>query len=103
MLFSQHDYVIQTFAPHGTHQSLGKRTLPRTLGRDLHFCYSHPLDSLVEILPIDLVSISKQVTRCRIVRKRFDDLLSGPEGRRVLCHMEVNQASAVMSKHHQDK
>jgi hypothetical protein len=44
-----------------------------------------------------------KVTRCRIVRKRFDDLLSGPEGRRVLCHIEVNQASAMMSKHDQDK
>ena len=73
------------------------------MGRDLHFGDPHTLDSRVEILPIDLVSISKQVTRCRIVRKRFDDLLSGPEGRRVLGHIEVNQASAVMSKHHQDK
>ena len=36
-----------------------------------------------------------------IVRKRFDHLLSGPAGRRVLGHIEVNQASAVMSKHDQ--
>jgi hypothetical protein len=76
MQFPQQDYVIQTLAPHGTHQSLGKRTPPRTLGRDLHFCDSHTLDSHVEILPIDLVSIAKQVTWRRIVRKRFDDLLS---------------------------
>jgi hypothetical protein len=34
---------------------------------DLHFRDSQTLDSLVEILPIDLVSISKQVTPYRIL------------------------------------
>jgi hypothetical protein len=68
MLFSQHDDVIQTFAPHGTHQPLDKRTLPRTLGRDLHFGDSHPLESVAEILTIDLVSVAQQVTGRRIVQ-----------------------------------
>ena len=70
-------------------------------GEDL--LHTQASDSLPKLLAIDFVPVAQQVTECGIFRKGFYYLLSGPQGRRMLRHVEVQHPSAVMSQHHQDK
>ena len=65
--------------------------------------YTQASNSLPKLRAIDFVPVAQQVTECSIFRKGFYDLLSGPQGRRMLRHVEVQHTSAVMSQHHQDK
>src|SRR6266699_6711707 len=78
MPFSQHDHVIQAVTSNGSDQPLHVGPLPWAgrSGEDL--LHAHALDSLAKLTPIDLVSISQQVTWCGIFGKGLNHLLSGP-------------------------
>src|SRR5215472_8312123 len=56
--------------------------------------------SLLELTPIDLVTIAQQVPWSGIFGKRLYHLLSCPPCRRVLGHVEMNDAPAMMSQDH---
>jgi hypothetical protein len=57
-------------------------------------------DSLAEPFAVDRVAIAQQPTGRRVIRKRFNHLLRGPSGRRIV---EVNDPSAVMPKDDEDE
>src|SRR6516165_10867741 len=98
MVLSQHDHMVQALPPDRSNHSLAVRILPRTPRCDRYFLDIHSLYATTKFLPIDLVAIAQQVSRCRIVRKRFDHLVCRPKGRGMLGHIEVNHAAAVMSQ-----
>jgi hypothetical protein len=59
---------------------------------------THASDSLAEHLSVDRVAIAQQPSGRRVIRKRLNDLLRGPGGRRMLHDIEVNDPPAVMEK-----
>src|SRR6266849_4973289 len=91
------DHMLQALSPNRAHKPFGKGILPRAVRCDRHFLNTHSLHPTTKLLAIDLVSISQQVTWCRILWKGFCHLVPCPQGRRVLCHVEVNDAPAMMS------
>jgi len=54
---------------------------------------------MAETFPIDLVPISDQIAWRRVVGERFQDLLRGPSCRRMLGHVEMHDAPAMMRQH----
>src|SRR5437899_2209731 len=103
MPFSQHDHVIQAITPDGSDQPLYEGTLPWTGRSGEDFLDAHASEAFAKIIPMDLIPIPEQVTRCRILGKRLHHLLPCPPGRRMLRHVEVDYPPAVMSQHHQYK
>ena len=70
---------------------LNVRVLPRRSGSRDHFFDTHVLDALSEELAVDRITITNQKPRRLFIRKRVDDLLSRPFGRRMLGHMCIDQ------------
>jgi len=95
--------MVQAVAADGPDQPLHVGPLPWAGRSGEDFLNTQALDSLEKVPSVDLVAVSQQVRWRGVVWKGLNHLLPCPEGRRVLGHIEVNQASAVMSKHHQDK
>jgi len=91
MALSQHDHVIQTFAPDGTHKSFCEGILPRTLRRDHYFLDPQPSDPNSTIVAVDSVGVSDQVAWNGVLQKGLDYLLPGPGYSRILRHVELNQ------------
>src|SRR5437867_5855506 len=78
MYVVENDYVIEAFAADASDDSLRIRILPRASWSRPHFPNTHSLNSVLEVFPIDSISITNQIARCLIIRKRFDDLLCRP-------------------------
>ena len=103
MALSQHDHVIQALAPDGAHQPLRKRVLPRASRCGQDFGDVHVFEVIAETFPVDLVSISDQISWRLIFRERFQDLLSGPSRRRMFGHIEMNHSAPAMGQNHQNE
>jgi hypothetical protein len=68
------------------------------MGRCDHFLNLHPFHSTSKFFSINRISIPEQVSRRGVIGKCFDDLLSGPLGCRMICHIEMNQLPATVEK-----
>src|SRR2546428_9639425 len=55
------------------------------------------------MLAVDLVAVPDQVAWNGVLREGLDPLLPSPPCLRMLGHVEMNHAPAVMSQHHQHK
>ena len=103
MLPPQHDYTVQALVPNRTHQSFGKRILPRTLACDLHFRDAHLLYSVVEFVSTNPVSVPEQIARRSVLRKDFHNLLCCPQRRWTFRDVGMDHAPTMMGQYHQDK
>jgi hypothetical protein len=63
-----------------------------------HFFNLHPFHPALKFRSVDRISISEQIARSGIIREGFDDLLSGPLGCRMLCHIEMNDLPALVEE-----
>jgi len=103
MALSQHDHVIQTFAPDGTHKSFCEGILARTLRRDHYFLGPQPSDPTSKIVAVDSVAVSDQVGWNGVLRKGLDYLLPGPGCSRIPRHVEVNQPPPMMGQDYKNE
>src|ERR1051326_8915758 len=71
------DHMIEAFATEASDQSLHVRILPRTSWSRLYLLNSHSLNSVLEILPVNSISIANQIDRKLIVGKSLDHLQIG--------------------------
>src|SRR5437016_1496928 len=101
--FAQDDDMIETLAADRADEPLGVGVLPRAGGRRQHFKNPHALQPLPEHVTVDAVAIAKEIGRRGVVREGIDDLLGGPGGGRMLGHVEVDDAPAVVSEHDENK
>src|SRR5215469_16101059 len=92
--------MIQAVTSDGSDQPFHVGPLPWTCWRTEDFLEAHASDSLLELTPIDLVTIAQQVPWCSIFGKRLYHLLSCPTRRRMRRHVEMNDAPAMMSQDH---
>src|SRR5215468_9952459 len=96
VVFSKHDYVVQTLSADGADQSLHESILPRAARRRDHFLDLHSRHSPPKLLAVDLVTISQQEPRSSLIWKSLDDLLHSPGGGRMLGHVEVQHTTPVV-------
>src|SRR5450631_3519852 len=95
MHLAQDNDVVHTLTPDRSDQPFGKAILPRRgrCGRlvpDAHGAQSAPDDAA-----IDPVAIADEVVRSLIPRKRLRYLTCNPFCRRICCHVDPDQISAV--------
>src|SRR5215472_12275805 len=98
----EHDHMVQTLAPKGTNHALYIRPLPRRSRCGQNFLDAHVCDLPLEFLPEDGVAIAQQVARDLLKRKRLPQLLPGPFCGWMGSHIEMKNASTVMSQHQKD-
>ncbi len=103
MPLSQYDHVIHALASDGAHQPFRKPILPRALRCCHDFGSAQVSEAMAETFPIDLVPISDQIAWRRVFGECFQDLLSGPSRRRMLRHVEMHDAPAMMRQHHKNE
>jgi hypothetical protein len=103
MRLVQNEEVVEALAANGADDPLDKRVLPGRARGDADLVDPHPFDSPHELLAVDRVSITKQESRSRIVRERLDDLLSGPDCRRVIGDVEMEELAAIVPEDDEDE
>ena len=95
--------MIETLAADRANEPLRVGVLPRAGGRRQHFTNPHALQPLPEHVTVDAVAIAKEIGRRGVVREGIDDLLGGPGGGRMLGHVEVEDAAALVGQHNKDE
>src|SRR5215475_15229725 len=103
MSLAEHNHVIQALATYASNHPLGVWILPWALCSSPHFFNAHSLNSFLKVFTIDAVTISNEITRCLILGKGFDHLLSRPSCGRVFGDIEVKQSASFMRQHNEHK
>src|SRR6516162_5111353 len=103
MFVAKHDHVIKTLAADASNHSLGVRILPRASRGRPYLLHAHSLNSILEILAIDPISISNQITRRLGFWKGFDHLLCRSSCSRMFGDIEVNQSASFVRQNNEHK
>jgi hypothetical protein len=88
--------MVQTFTANRTNDAFDVSSLPRRPRSAEHFFDIHYCNLVAELLAIDSISISQQISRRGIKRKGFEHLLRRPFCRWVSCDVEVHDASSIV-------
>ena len=96
------DDVVQALAANTTDDSLYETILPRTPRRSSNLLDAHSFHSCGEVIPIDTVAISNQISWRIVVGKRFNDLLRRPHCGGVFGDTEVQDSTAAVGENHED-
>src|SRR5215475_9703743 len=99
MIFAETNHMIQTLLTNRTDYSFHEWILPRTPGGCKDFLDLHASNPPAEIFAVDLVTIPQEKARRRLFWKGFDELLRSPGRCRMFCHIEVNDASAIVRQY----
>jgi hypothetical protein len=100
---AENDDMVQALALHRADEALREGILPRAVRRRGDFLDPHALHSVPELFAVDLVMVVQEIGRLGVVREAVHDLLGGPVGGGVLGHVEVDNAPAMMSEHHENE
>ncbi len=99
--FIEHDDVIQALPANRSDDTLCVGVLLGTPGGNQHFFYPHVPRPLLEVIPIYLVAISKEILGCSVIWKCLHDLLRRPFGRWMPGHIEMDDSAPMMGEHDQ--
>src|SRR5262245_3409599 len=88
--------MVQTFSANRTDEAFDVSSLPRRPRSAEHFLDIHCRDLVAELLAIDSISISQQISRRGIKRKGFEHLLRRPFSRWMSCDVEVHDAPSIV-------
>jgi hypothetical protein len=88
--------VIEALPPDGPDQAFHERILPRRTGRDKDFLRAHTLQQAIEVGSVAAVAITDQIRRGGLVGKGFADLLPRPGRGRMVGHIQMDDAAAVV-------
>src|SRR2546422_56193 len=102
-LLVEDNNMLQTLTANGTNTALHMSSLPRRSRSSENLFDVHDRHLAAESGAINAIPISQQIFRCGIKWKSLDDLLRGPLCSRMSCDIEMDNASAFMSQHHQDE
>src|SRR2546425_12583287 len=103
MAVVENDQVIEALTTYASNHPFGVRIVPRASGSRPHFPNTHSLNSMLEVLPIDSISITNQIAGRLILRKGFNDLLCCPRRRRMFGHIKVNDSAAFVRQNNEHK
>ena len=94
--------MVQTFSANRTNDAF-EVSSPRRPRSAEHVCDVHYRDLIAELLAIDSISISQQISRRGIKRKGFEHLLRRPFRRWMSCDVEVHDASSIVCEDNKTK
>src|SRR5215472_9242477 len=100
---SQHDHVIQASSANRADQPFRERILPRTSRCREHLGDAHSLNPVSEMTTVDAIPVSQEISRRRIIWKRFDDLLRRPFCGGMVRHVEMQHTPTLMRQNREDK
>ena len=95
--------VVEALAADRADEPFHEGILPGCAGGDPNLSNAHARDSLGEPLVVNRISIAQEIPRRRVVRERLDELPSGPESRRMVRDVEVEEFAAVMPEGDEDE
>ena len=95
MPFVQDNHMIQAISSDCPNYSFTKTILPRRPAGDNDLFNTEYLESISDQFTINSVPIPNQIPRCRVKRKRLDQLQARPIGSWICCDVEVNHSSSV--------
>jgi hypothetical protein len=95
--------LIQALAPDRADEPLHERLLPRALRRRDYLLDSHALHAVPQRLLINAVAVADEIGRRGLIREGVNELLSGPNGRGVLGHVEVDDSPTVVGEDDKDE
>src|SRR5262245_26980674 len=98
MILIEDDQMIETFSANTSNYSFRVGILERRVRRCDNFVYLHSFHPVLKFRSVDRISIPEQVSRRSVIGKCFDDLLRGPLGCRMRCHIEMNDLPTTMEK-----
>jgi hypothetical protein len=103
MTLAEHNDVVQALSPDAANQSFRVRILPwAPRGRE-HLFDAEASDPPSKRGAINTIPVSQEILRRFVPGKGLHDLLRRPLTRGVFGHIEVNDATAVVSEHHEDE
>src|SRR6267378_788093 len=103
MAVVENDEVIEALTTYASNHPLGVRILPRASWSRPHFPNAHSLNSVLEVLPIDSISITNQIARRLILRKGFDNLLCRPSRCRMFGDIKMDQSASFVRQNNEHK
>jgi hypothetical protein len=95
----EYDHMIETLAPNGTNHPLHIGSLPRRSRRAEHLLDTHSSYLCSKVITEDSIAVAQQATRHLVKGKGLPQLLSRPLRGRVGGHIEMQNATPVMSQH----
>ena len=95
--------MVQTFSANRTDDAFDVSGLPRRLRSAEHFFDVHYRDLVAELLAIDSIAISQQISRRGIKRKGFEHLLRRPFNCRMSREVKVYNTSSFMGENDKDE
>src|SRR5215475_7940476 len=98
MPFVEHDHMIEQVASNTANDPFAVWILPGTPWRNLDLFEAHVLYTLLNMIAVDAVPVTKQIMWRCIPRKRFNELLGGPWRCGVFGEVDMDDAPAVMSQ-----
>ena len=102
MSLVDHDHVVEKLSPNRADHSLGVGVLPGRAWCREHLGYAHASHPSPKLAAIDVVAIAQEVTRRRVIGKRFDNLLRCPGGSGGIGYAEVYDSSAMLQQDHKN-
>jgi len=101
--FVHHDHVVEAFSTDAPDQPFHIRILPGTSRCGDHLLDAHVSDAPLEVLTIDSVMISEEVSRGLVPRERLHDLLGRPLCRRIRGDVEMENPASLVGEDQEDK
>ena len=92
----EHDYVIQTFPADGTDQALDAGILPGRAWCNEFLFHAQELNSAHKFQTVNAIAIAEEITGRLGVGKRRGQLLRGPDCRRRIGNIEVENFAALV-------
>jgi hypothetical protein len=95
MRLVQDEEVVEALPADGADEPFPEGIRPGRVGGDPNLSNAHVRDAQGEHLVVDGISIAQEIPRRRVVRERLEELSSGPDGRRMVRDVEVDEFAAV--------
>lgn len=92
------DKVVQAFSPDRANHSFGKGILPWRPWCNENLFDGHFLNSLLEEIAIDAITITNQILRHSVIWEGLSNLLCRPASSGMHGDIEMNNSSSMMSK-----
>jgi hypothetical protein len=86
-----------------SHKALSIGILPGRVRCGEHLVDADVVDPTAEVVPVDAIAVANHVPGRSVLWEGFDDLQGGPQGAGMFCHVEVDDASALMDQNQEDE
>ena len=101
--FIHHDHVVEAFSTDASDESFDERILPRTSWGSDHLVDAHVLDTALEVLAVDAVTIAQEEPWSLIPGESIDDLLSRPGCSWIRGDAEMQDAPTLVGEDEEDE